>query len=124
MPLPEVSCCIERNKRIAWIQQARAVVFYSQVHKVFEQRPANDHGRLEPDLLLRSVHKRPSELARRRDMDRLQNLVSPSTVLLRTTAVCSEWLTFRPYGRGPNISHIAHTFESAGAFYRITSVDD
>ena len=34
-------CCVERNKRVARIQQARAVVFDGQVHGFFEQLPAN-----------------------------------------------------------------------------------
>ncbi len=41
-------CCIEGNKRIARIQQARTVIFDGQVHNFVEKRPANNHGRLEP----------------------------------------------------------------------------
>src|SRR5882724_1207821 len=43
-------CCVKRNKRVAWIQQARAVIFDGQVHNFFEQLPANNDGRLEPVL--------------------------------------------------------------------------
>ena len=43
-------CCIEGNKRIARIQQARAVVFDGEVHSLVEQLPANHNGGVKPVL--------------------------------------------------------------------------